>query len=61
MDSTQRARRVFLEKAGKFAAYTPPLMLGLLMPGEHAIASGMYRNQGRNQGEDQNDQGEDEQ
>jgi hypothetical protein len=36
----QQARREFLEKAGKLAAYTPPLMLGLLMPGQHAIASG---------------------
>ncbi len=34
------ARRSFLATAGKLAAYTPPLMLGLLMPGERAIASG---------------------
>jgi hypothetical protein len=43
MNDEQRARREFLEKAGKFAAYTPPLMLGLLFPGEHAIASGTYQ------------------
>jgi hypothetical protein len=39
-DTVQVDRRNFLEKAGKLAAYTPPLMLGLLLPGQHAIASG---------------------
>jgi hypothetical protein len=34
------ARREFLQKAGKFAAYTPPTMLALMYPGTHAIASG---------------------
>jgi hypothetical protein len=43
MNDSQRARRDFLEKAGKLAAYTPPLMLALLIPGEHAIASGTYK------------------
>ncbi len=33
-------RREFMKKAGKLAAYTPPIMLGLLLPGQHAIASG---------------------
>jgi hypothetical protein len=37
---SQGSRREFLEKAGRFAAYTPPMMLGLLYPGAHAIASG---------------------
>ena len=40
LSSSQQARREFMEKAGKLAAYTPPLMLGLLIPGQHAIASG---------------------
>lgn len=39
-EEIQPARREFLQSAGKLAAYTPPLMLGLLMPGPHAIASG---------------------
>lgn len=42
LSSSQQERRAFMEKAGKLAAYTPPLMLGLLIPGEHAIASGGY-------------------
>jgi hypothetical protein len=40
LSDTQRERREFMEKAGKLAAYTPPIMLGLLLPGQHAIASG---------------------
>jgi hypothetical protein len=42
LTASQQDRRSFMEKAGKLAAYTPPLMLGLLLPGEHAIASGGY-------------------
>lgn len=33
------ARREFLQKAGKFAAYTPPTLLALMYPGVHAVAS----------------------
>jgi hypothetical protein len=40
LSDTQRDRREFMEKAGKLAAFTPPIMLGLLLPGQHAIASG---------------------
>ena len=40
LEKTQRTRREFMENAGKLAAYTPPVMLGLLVPGPHAIASG---------------------
>jgi len=39
-ESADRARRNFLEKAGKLAAYTPPVMLALMYPGMHAVASG---------------------
>jgi hypothetical protein len=39
-DTADRSRRAFLEQAGHFAAYTPPVLLGLLIPGKHAIASG---------------------
>jgi len=39
-DAAQRARRDFLQKAGKLAAYTPPVILALMCPGAHAIASG---------------------
>ncbi len=39
-DTMQQDRRDFLEKAGKLAVYTSPVMLGLLFPGQHAIASG---------------------
>lgn len=39
-DQNVNSRREFMKTAGKFAAYTPPLMLGLMYPGEHAIASG---------------------
>ena len=39
-DSANLARRAFLEKAGKLAAYTPPTMLALMYPGMHAVASG---------------------
>jgi formiminotetrahydrofolate cyclodeaminase len=38
-DAAQAARREFLQKAGKLAAYTPPIMLALMYPGAHAIAS----------------------
>jgi hypothetical protein len=38
--AAQRARRDFLKKSGKLAAYTPPVMLALMYPGAHAIASG---------------------
>ena len=41
LSDTQRERREFMEKAGKLAAFTPPIMLGLLLPGQHAIASGL--------------------
>jgi formiminotetrahydrofolate cyclodeaminase len=40
LNSTQQARREFLEKAGKLAAYTPPTIMLLMYPGAHAIASG---------------------
>lgn len=38
--SSQKSRREFLEMAGKLAVYTPPVVMGLLYPGAHAIASG---------------------
>ena len=38
LPSHQRTRREFMESAGKLAAYTPPVMVGLLIPGPHAIA-----------------------
>lgn len=40
VDTMSQDRRDFLEIAGKVAVYTPPVMLGLLLPGQHAIASG---------------------
>jgi hypothetical protein len=42
LTKSQRERRAFLERAGKLASFTPPLMLGLLIPNEYAIASGAY-------------------
>jgi hypothetical protein len=39
-ESADKARRAFLEKAGKLAVYTPPTMLALMYPGLHAVASG---------------------
>lgn len=39
-EGSKLARREFLEKAGKLAAYTPPTMLALMYPGAHAVASG---------------------
>jgi hypothetical protein len=43
----QRERRAFMERAGKLAAFTPPVMLGLMLPGQHAIASGVYGADGK--------------
>jgi hypothetical protein len=43
LDDFQKSRREFLEKAGKLAAYTPPMMLVLMYPGPEAIASGAHR------------------
>lgn len=40
LDSDKQSRRMFLEKAGKLAAYTPPTILALMYPGVQAIASG---------------------
>jgi hypothetical protein len=39
-ETADRARREFLRKAGQLAAYTPPVMLALMYPGAHAVASG---------------------
>ena len=39
-EEAETARRKFLKKAGKLAAYTPPAIMALMMPGEEAIASG---------------------
>jgi len=39
-ESADEARRAFLEKAGKLAAYTPPVMLALMYPSLDAVASG---------------------
>jgi hypothetical protein len=43
LDTAQKSRREFLEKAGKLAAYTPPTMLMLMYPGTQAIASSGHR------------------
>jgi len=40
LDSAQQSRREFLEKAGKLAVYTPPVIMMLSYPGTEAIASG---------------------
>jgi hypothetical protein len=40
LDSAQKSRREFLEKAGKLAVYTPPAIMLLSYPGKEAIASG---------------------
>jgi hypothetical protein len=40
LDSAQKSRREFLEKAGKLAVYTPPVIMMLSYPGTEAIASG---------------------
>ena len=40
LDSAQQSRRKFLEKAGKLAVYTPPVIMLLSYPGTEAIASG---------------------
>ena len=42
LDSAQKSRREFLEKAGKLAVYTPPVILMLAYPGTEAIASGAH-------------------
>ncbi|MBN1237500.1 MAG: hypothetical protein JXB36_03310 [Gammaproteobacteria bacterium] len=34
----QESRRGFLQKAGKLAVYTPPLMIALMHPSKNAIA-----------------------
>jgi len=39
-ETADDARREFLRKAGRLAAYTPPVMLALMYPGAHAVASG---------------------
>jgi hypothetical protein len=43
----QQSRREFLERAGKFAAYTTPALLVLMYPGDHAIASGIVEEKGK--------------
>jgi hypothetical protein len=48
LSDTQQERRKFLERAGRLAAYTPPVLLGLMLPGEHAIASGVYPSEEQN-------------
>ena len=53
LDSPLQSRREFLERAGKFALYTPPTITMLMYPGVEAIASGVTH------GEDANDVGED--
>jgi formiminotetrahydrofolate cyclodeaminase len=50
-ESSQQARRDFLQRAGRFALYTPPTIMLLMHPGTEAIASG-----GNSQGND-NSQG----
>ena len=32
-------RRAFLEKAGKLAVYTPPIVVALMQPSRHAVAA----------------------
>ncbi len=52
-DSSQRSRREFLKKSGKFAFYTPPTIALLMHPGPNAIASnGSY-----NRSDDDDDSG----
>jgi hypothetical protein len=46
LSASEQERRAFMEKAGKLAVYTPPLMLALLVPSEHAIASGSHEGSG---------------
>ena len=38
LEVSQKARREFLEKAGKFALYTTPTMMMLMHPSPEAIA-----------------------
>ena len=40
LNSAQQSRREFLEKAGKLAVYTPPVIMMLSYPSTEAIASG---------------------
>lgn len=39
VDEASESRRAFLEKAGKLAVYTPPLMVALMQPSRHAVAA----------------------
>ena len=50
LDSAQKSRREFLEKAGKLAVYTPPVIMMLSYPGTEAIASGGGGNGGGGNG-----------
>lgn len=45
-DSTARARRDFLKKAGKFAVYTPPTIMMLMHPGANATGGSFKGNNG---------------
>ena len=47
---TIRARRDFLKKAGKFAAYTPPAMMLLMYPSRDAISKSLKGNNGYGNG-----------
>jgi hypothetical protein len=38
-EDASESRRAFLEKAGKLAVYTPPLMVALMQPSQHAVAA----------------------
>jgi hypothetical protein len=59
LESIELRRREFLERAGKWAIYTPPTMVMLMHPGLEAIASGLPTED--DQGDNNNDQGQDQQ
>jgi len=51
-DTTGRARRDFLKKAGKFAIYTPPAIMMLMHPSANATRGSMKGNNGWGNGGD---------
>jgi formiminotetrahydrofolate cyclodeaminase len=54
-ETSRKARRDFLQRAGRFALYTPPTIMLLMHPSSEAIASGSQGTQGDdNSGDDNN-------
>ena len=61
-NATRQSRRDFLERAGRFALYTPPTVLMLMQPGAEALASTVTVVPSEDdQGDNNDDQGDDQQ